>query len=89
MDDPPAPDRHRQRGLHPARDEWERAEALLAAYREATESGRGAAMFEGEMIDEANRRMAGAGGRVAQPATPLRRRPDGAAAALSSVKQKP
>jgi citrate lyase subunit beta/citryl-CoA lyase len=42
----------------PARDEWERAEALLAAYREATDAGRGAAMFEGEMIDEANRRMA-------------------------------
>ena len=42
----------------PAREEWERAEALLAAYREAHEQGRGAAMFEGEMIDEANRRMA-------------------------------
>jgi citrate lyase subunit beta/citryl-CoA lyase len=42
----------------PAREEWERAEALLAAHREAAERGRGAAMFEGEMIDEANRRMA-------------------------------
>ena len=42
----------------PARDEWKRAEALLAAYREATDAGRGAAMFEGEMVDEANRRMA-------------------------------
>jgi citrate lyase subunit beta/citryl-CoA lyase len=42
----------------PAREQWERAEALLAAYREATEAGRGAAMFDGEMIDEANRRMA-------------------------------
>ncbi len=42
----------------PAREEWERAEALLAAYRVATEAGRGAAMFDGEMIDEANRRMA-------------------------------
>lgn len=42
----------------PAREEWERAEALLAAYREATEAGRGAAMHDGEMIDEANRRMA-------------------------------
>ena len=42
----------------PAREEWERAEALLAAYKDATDSGRGAAMFEGEMIDEANRRMA-------------------------------
>jgi citrate lyase subunit beta/citryl-CoA lyase len=42
----------------PARREWERAEALLAAYRQAVEDGRGAAMFDGEMIDEANRRMA-------------------------------
>jgi citrate lyase subunit beta / citryl-CoA lyase len=42
----------------PAREDWERAEALLAAYREATDAGRGAAMFDGEMIDEANRRMA-------------------------------
>jgi citrate lyase subunit beta / citryl-CoA lyase len=42
----------------PAREDWERAEALLAAYEEATDSGRGAAMFDGEMIDEANRRMA-------------------------------
>src|SRR5688572_14292655 len=42
----------------PAREDWERAEALLAAYREATEAGRGAAMFDSEMIDEANRRMA-------------------------------
>jgi citrate lyase subunit beta / citryl-CoA lyase len=42
----------------PAREEWERAEALLAAHRAAAAEGRGAAMFEGEMIDEANRRMA-------------------------------
>jgi citrate lyase subunit beta/citryl-CoA lyase len=43
----------------PAREEWERAEALLVAYRRATdEEGRGAAIFEGEMIDEANRKMA-------------------------------
>ncbi len=43
----------------PTREEWERAEAMLAAYREAAdEGGRGAAMFEGEMIDEANRKMA-------------------------------
>jgi citrate lyase subunit beta/citryl-CoA lyase len=43
----------------PSRAEWERAEALLTAYRRATdEHGRGAAMFEGEMIDEANRKMA-------------------------------
>lgn len=43
----------------PARAEWERAEAMLAAYARATGAdGRGAAMFEGEMIDEANRKMA-------------------------------
>ena len=43
----------------PRRDEWERAEAMLAAYERArTGEARGAAMFEGEMIDEANRRMA-------------------------------
>jgi citrate lyase subunit beta/citryl-CoA lyase len=42
----------------PTREEWERAEAMLAAYEEADRSGRGAAMFEGEMIDEANRKMA-------------------------------
>jgi citrate lyase subunit beta/citryl-CoA lyase len=42
----------------PAREEWERAEAMLAAYEEAHRAGRGAAVFEGEMIDEANRKMA-------------------------------
>jgi citrate lyase subunit beta / citryl-CoA lyase len=42
----------------PSREEWERAEALLAEYRRASEEGRGAAMFDGEMIDEANRKMA-------------------------------
>jgi citrate lyase subunit beta/citryl-CoA lyase len=42
----------------PTREEWERAEALLAAYRRASDEGRGAAMFDGEMIDEANRKMA-------------------------------
>ena len=42
----------------PSREEWERAEALLDAYRGAHQSGRGAAMFDGEMIDEANRKMA-------------------------------
>jgi citrate lyase subunit beta/citryl-CoA lyase len=36
-----------------------RAEGILAAYRQATEGeGRGAVRFEGEMIDEANRKMA-------------------------------
>jgi citrate lyase subunit beta/citryl-CoA lyase len=42
----------------PRREEWERAEAMLAVYEEADRNGRGAAMFEGEMIDEANRKMA-------------------------------
>src|SRR3954449_10227542 len=42
----------------PAREQWERAEALLAAYDAAHQDGHGAATFEGEMIDEANRKMA-------------------------------
>ena len=42
----------------PEREQWERAEKMLAAYREAHEAGSGAAVFEGEMIDEANRKMA-------------------------------
>src|SRR3954451_13560385 len=42
----------------PARDQWERAEDMLAAYEEAHRDGAGAAMFEGEMIDEATRKMA-------------------------------
>lgn len=42
----------------PEREQWERAEAMLAAYREAHAAGRGSATFEGEMIDEANRKMA-------------------------------
>lgn len=43
----------------PTREEWERAEAMLAAYEQATTGERrGAAMFDGEMIDEANRKMA-------------------------------
>jgi citrate lyase subunit beta/citryl-CoA lyase len=38
---------------------YARAEGILAAYRQATEDeGRGAVRFEGEMIDEANRKMA-------------------------------
>jgi citrate lyase subunit beta/citryl-CoA lyase len=58
----------------PSRDEWERAEALLAAYRRATdEEGRGAAMFDGEMIDEANRKMAE---RLAQAGRAAGYRPD-------------
>ena len=42
----------------PTKPEWERAEAMLAAYDEAHAQGRGAAMYDGEMIDEANRKMA-------------------------------
>ena len=43
----------------PSREEFERASKMLEAYRAAAdEDGRGAAMFEGEMIDEANRKMA-------------------------------
>jgi citrate lyase subunit beta / citryl-CoA lyase len=42
----------------PTREEWERAEAMLAAYDTAHDEGLGAAMFDGEMIDEANRKMA-------------------------------
>jgi citrate lyase subunit beta/citryl-CoA lyase len=38
---------------------YARAEGILAAYREAIEGeGRGAVRYEGEMIDEANRKMA-------------------------------
>jgi citrate lyase subunit beta/citryl-CoA lyase len=42
----------------PTRESWEKAEAMLEAYREATEAGAGAAIFDGEMVDEANRKMA-------------------------------
>ena len=43
----------------PSQREFERAAAMLAAYRAAAdEGGQGAAMFDGEMIDEANRKMA-------------------------------
>src|SRR3954453_8852213 len=42
----------------PTRSEWERAEAMLAAYHEAHARGHGAGMTDGEMIDEANRKMA-------------------------------
>src|SRR3954470_12487415 len=42
----------------PAREQWERAEGMLSAYEQAHASGAGAAVFEGEMIDEANRKMA-------------------------------
>src|SRR4051794_34092210 len=42
----------------PEREQWERAEAMLEAYDAAHREGRGAAVFDGEMIDEANRKMA-------------------------------
>ncbi len=43
----------------PTPEEFERAEQILAAYRVSTEQdGLGAAMFQGEMIDEASRKMA-------------------------------
>lgn len=60
----------------PTPEEFERAEQILAAYRVSTEQdGLGAAMFLGEMIDEASRKMAisvsergRAAGMVAEPA---------------------
>jgi citrate lyase subunit beta/citryl-CoA lyase len=43
----------------PATDAYQRAERILDAYEQATVSDRlGAVMFEGEMIDEASRKMA-------------------------------
>jgi citrate lyase subunit beta/citryl-CoA lyase len=43
----------------PTQDEYERAEAVLEAYRHATDVERsGAVMFGAEMIDEASRKMA-------------------------------
>jgi citrate lyase subunit beta / citryl-CoA lyase len=43
----------------PTQEEYDKAEALLEAYREATEvDNRGAVMFGTEMIDEASRKMA-------------------------------
>lgn len=56
--------------IHPNQIEWasevftptaeqvELAERLLSAYEEATAAGRGAAAFEGKLIDEASRKMA-------------------------------
>ena len=59
VDDPPAPDRDGQRGLHArARGVGARRGAARRLSRGAVEHGLWAAMFEGEMIDEANRRMA-------------------------------
>jgi citrate lyase subunit beta / citryl-CoA lyase len=42
----------------PAQAEYDRAETLLDAYDYYTGQGRGAAMVDGEMIDEASRKMA-------------------------------
>lgn len=43
----------------PSAEQFERASRILAAYAEATDGRRlGAVMFEGEMIDEASRKMA-------------------------------
>jgi citrate lyase subunit beta/citryl-CoA lyase len=42
----------------PEQAEYDRAELLLEAYTYYTEQGRGAAMLDGEMIDEASRKMA-------------------------------
>ena len=47
------------RTFSPDEQAYARAEGILAAYRQATEGeGRGAVRFEGEMIDEATRKMA-------------------------------
>jgi len=42
----------------PSYDEYDYAERLLEAYREAIDAGRGAVVFDGKMIDEATRKMA-------------------------------
>src|SRR3712207_3988 len=43
----------------PSQEEYDKAEALLEAYKHATETERtGAVMFGNEMIDEASRKMA-------------------------------
>jgi citrate lyase subunit beta/citryl-CoA lyase len=60
----------------PSQDEFDKAEAMLEAYKHATEvERRGAVMFGNEMIDEASRKMA----------TQLAER--GRAAGMSRVKQ--
>jgi citrate lyase subunit beta/citryl-CoA lyase len=42
----------------PSQELYEEAERLLAAYAEASAAGRGAAVHEGKMIDEATRKLA-------------------------------
>jgi citrate lyase subunit beta / citryl-CoA lyase len=46
------------REFSPTQDEYDRAELLLEAYDYYTGRGMGAAMLDGEMIDEASRKMA-------------------------------
>ena len=58
MDDPPGQIETINEIFTPTHEQWEKAEAMLAAYDEATAAGAGAAIFEGEMVDEANRKMA-------------------------------
>ena len=43
----------------PTQEQYDHAEGMLAAYEEAADRGNsGAAIYDGEMIDEANRKMA-------------------------------
>jgi citrate lyase subunit beta/citryl-CoA lyase len=42
----------------PSRELYDEAERVLAAYAEATSAGRGAAVLDGKMIDEATRKLA-------------------------------
>ena len=42
----------------PAQDDYDRAELILAAYEYYTTRGQGAAMLDGDMIDEASRKLA-------------------------------
>jgi citrate lyase subunit beta/citryl-CoA lyase len=42
----------------PAQDDYDRAELILAAYDYHTTRGQGAAMLDGDMIDEASRKLA-------------------------------
>jgi citrate lyase subunit beta/citryl-CoA lyase len=42
----------------PTQEEYEYAECLLQAYKEATDAGVGAAVFDGKLIDEASRKLA-------------------------------
>ena len=67
------PGRHRQRGVHAVARRLRRAKRILDAYERATSvDRRGAVMLDGEMIDEASRKLAlchrrEGGGRRLQP----------------------